>query len=134
MEDITLTLPVLCISENCIKIKINLSFYFRKSLWCLRTFGGITNKCENKNLSSFFLFFYRIGLSKHISYQIILERYLSSIKGKPLSYQVALERYPTFINKSKLKYKKDTVVHELADKLNFVWIFMSIPSMTTNGV
>ena len=57
-----LTLPVLCISESCIEIKINLSFYFHTSLWCLKrfyeglkglhkTFWGATKKCENKNLS-----------------------------------------------------------------------------------
>ena len=33
-----LTLPATCISENCIKIRINLNFYFRFSLWCLKRF------------------------------------------------------------------------------------------------
>ena len=33
---ILLTLPAPCISESCIKIKINLNFYFHTSLWCLR--------------------------------------------------------------------------------------------------
>ena len=32
-----LTLPVPCISESCIEIKIKLNFYFRTSLWCLKT-------------------------------------------------------------------------------------------------
>ena len=30
-----LTLPVPCISESCIEIKIKLNFYFHTSLWCL---------------------------------------------------------------------------------------------------
>ena len=50
---IWLTLLAPCISESCIKIKINLNFYFHTSLWCLKglhkTFWGITKKCENKN-------------------------------------------------------------------------------------
>ena len=33
-----LTLPAPCISESCIKIKINLTFYFHSSLWCLKRF------------------------------------------------------------------------------------------------
>ena len=33
-----LTLPALCISESCIKIQINLNFYFHTSLWCLKRF------------------------------------------------------------------------------------------------
>ena len=37
-------LPVLYFLGSCIKIKINLSFYFHTSLWCLK-------RCENKNLS-----------------------------------------------------------------------------------
>ena len=32
----TSTLPAPCISESCIKIKINLNFYFHTSLWCLK--------------------------------------------------------------------------------------------------
>ena len=47
-----LTLPVLCIQKIYIKIKINLRHL--KSLH--ETFWGTTKKCENKNLSSFFLF------------------------------------------------------------------------------
>ena len=39
---VVLTLPAPCISESCIKITINLNFYFHTSLWCL------TKKCENK--------------------------------------------------------------------------------------
>ena len=35
---LTLTLPVPCISESCIEIKINLNFYFHTSLWCLKRF------------------------------------------------------------------------------------------------
>ena len=33
-----LTLSAPCIPESCIKIKINLNFYFRTSLWCLKWF------------------------------------------------------------------------------------------------
>ena len=33
-----LTLPVLCISESCSKIKIYLNFCFCTSLWCLKRF------------------------------------------------------------------------------------------------
>ena len=33
-----LALPSPCISESCIKIKINLNFYFDTSLWCLKRF------------------------------------------------------------------------------------------------
>ena len=33
-----LTLPTPCISESCIKIKINLNFYFHTSLRCLKRF------------------------------------------------------------------------------------------------
>ena len=33
-----LTLPALCISENCIEIKVNLNFYFHPSLWCVKRF------------------------------------------------------------------------------------------------
>ena len=29
---------VLCISESCIEIKINLNFHFHTSLWCLKKF------------------------------------------------------------------------------------------------
>ena len=35
---IFLTRPVLCISESCFEIKINLHFYFHNSLWCLKRF------------------------------------------------------------------------------------------------
>ena len=35
---IYLSLPVPCISESCIKIKIKLNFYFDTSLWCLKRF------------------------------------------------------------------------------------------------
>ena len=60
-----LTLPVPCISESCIEIKIKLNFYFYTSFWCLKrfcerlkgvhkTFRGTTKKCENKNLIYFF--------------------------------------------------------------------------------
>ena len=56
----SLKLNVLCISESCIEIKINLNFCFHTSLWCLKrfyeglkglhiTFRGTTKKCENKN-------------------------------------------------------------------------------------
>ena len=48
--------------QKVIKIKINLKFYFRTSLWCPKrfyevlkglhkTFWGTTKKCENNNLS-----------------------------------------------------------------------------------
>ena len=33
-----LTLPVLCNSESCIEIKINLNFYFHTLSWCLKRF------------------------------------------------------------------------------------------------
>ena len=54
-----LTLPVPCISESCIEVKIKLNFYFRTSLWCLKRFyerlrkifQGTTKKCENENLT-----------------------------------------------------------------------------------
>ena len=55
-----LTLSVPCISESCIEIIINLSFYFHTSLWYLgvyglhKTFWGTTKKCESKNLTYFF--------------------------------------------------------------------------------
>ena len=61
-----LTLPILCISKSCIKIKIKLNFYFHTSLWCHnrfyegqglhKTFWGTTKKCENENLTYIFLF------------------------------------------------------------------------------
>ena len=62
-----LTLLSSYILECCIKIKINLKFYFHFSLWCLRrfywdleglhkTFWGTAKKCENKYLSSFVFF------------------------------------------------------------------------------
>ena len=62
---ILLTLSAPCISESCIKIKINLNFYFHTSLCCLKrfyedikglhkTFSGTAKKSENKNLSWFF--------------------------------------------------------------------------------
>ena len=47
-----LTLPVPCISEKCIKIKIKLTFYFHTSFSSLKRFyvglNGATKKCENK--------------------------------------------------------------------------------------
>ena len=57
-----LTLKDPFISESCIEIKIELSFYFHTSLWCLKrfyeglyglheTFSGTTKKCENKTLT-----------------------------------------------------------------------------------
>ena len=33
-----LTLPIPCISESYIEIKIKLNFYFHTSLWCLKRF------------------------------------------------------------------------------------------------
>ena len=61
INGLLLVFPVLCISETCIEIKINLNFYFHTSLWCLegfyeglkglyKTLWGTTKKCENKNL------------------------------------------------------------------------------------
>ena len=51
-----LTLPVPCISESCIEVKVKLNFYFHTSLWCLRRFyEGLTKKCENENLTVFSL-------------------------------------------------------------------------------
>ena len=38
MGFVSLTLPVLCILESCIKIKIN---FFQTSLWCLRFHEGL---------------------------------------------------------------------------------------------
>ena len=35
----SLILPVLCISESYIEIKINLNFYFQTSLWRLKSFS-----------------------------------------------------------------------------------------------
>ena len=61
-----LTLKDPFISES-FEIKIELNFYFHTSLWCHKrfyeglkglhkTFWGTTKKCENKNLTYFFLF------------------------------------------------------------------------------
>ena len=36
---ISITLPAQYISEICIKMKINLNFYFHTSLWCLKVFS-----------------------------------------------------------------------------------------------
>ena len=33
-----LILPAPCISESCVKIRINVNFYFHTSLWCLKRF------------------------------------------------------------------------------------------------
>ena len=60
-----LILLALCISESCIKIKVNFNFYFRTSLWCCKwfyvglqglykTFWGTTRSVK-KNFSLFFL-------------------------------------------------------------------------------
>ena len=49
----SLTLPVPCIFESSVEIKIKLHFYFCTSLWCLKILGT-TKKCENKNLTYFF--------------------------------------------------------------------------------
>ena len=35
---LNLSYATTCISESCIKIKINLNFYFHTSLWCLKRF------------------------------------------------------------------------------------------------
>ena len=46
-----------CISENFIKVKINLKCLFSHSLDGLhKTFRGITKKCKNKNLTQFSFF------------------------------------------------------------------------------
>ena len=69
-----LTLPSPCISEGCIKIKINLNFYFQTSFWCLRrlyegfyglhkTVGGTTRSVEIKVLVNFLCSF-QIGTGK----------------------------------------------------------------------
>ena len=61
-SDTFLTFPASCFSKSCIKIKINLNFYFHTSLWCRKrfheglkglqkTFYGTTKMCENKNWS-----------------------------------------------------------------------------------
>ena len=44
-----------CYNCSCIKIKINLNFYFHTS-WCLTKNWNNTKNCENKNLSYFLLF------------------------------------------------------------------------------
>ena len=38
LANLLLTLPVLCILEIHIKIKIYLNYYFHTSLWCLKRF------------------------------------------------------------------------------------------------
>ena len=38
ISDFKLILPILCISESCIEIKINLNFYFHTSLLRLKKF------------------------------------------------------------------------------------------------
>ena len=38
MTILILKLPTLCVSESCIKIKINKNFYFCISVWCLKIF------------------------------------------------------------------------------------------------
>ena len=48
-----LTLDDPCIIESYTEIKIKL--HFTTSLWCLKRFYE-TKKCENKNLTEFFLF------------------------------------------------------------------------------
>ena len=67
----SLTLPAPCISESCIKTKINLKFFFHISLWCLKRFyegrKGTTKKCENKNLSGI-----GTGRVKGVEYSFIL--------------------------------------------------------------
>ena len=54
------SLQGLMYGQWCIKMKINLNFYFHTSSWCLKglhkTFWGTTKKCENKNLREFFPF------------------------------------------------------------------------------
>ena len=51
-----LTLTALCISESCIKMKINLQFYFHTSLWCLKRFYESLHKTfwNTKILVNFF--------------------------------------------------------------------------------
>ena len=53
-----LTLPVLCFSESCTKVKINLNVYFDTAMWCLKRFyeglKGTTNECENKTFKLIF--------------------------------------------------------------------------------
>ena len=44
-----LTLPVPCISESCIEIRIKLNFCFHTSLWCVKEVWGTTKKCVNKD-------------------------------------------------------------------------------------
>ena len=63
-DDLLLLLifPFPCISESWIKMKINLNFYFRTSLWCLKKFyeylkvhhkifWDTSTKCVNKNFT-----------------------------------------------------------------------------------
>ena len=50
-------LPAPYISESCIKIKINLNFYFCTSLWCLKRFyEGLYKRGVKKKLIWFFFF------------------------------------------------------------------------------
>ena len=58
---LNLTLPVLCMSESCIQIKINFNFNFHTSLWCLKRF-------YDEGLKSL-LFHY---ISVYWSYQVIM--------------------------------------------------------------
>ena len=57
-KKVILTLLAPCIFKSCIKIKINLNFYFHTSLWYLKRFyedlKGTTKKCENKNFKLIF--------------------------------------------------------------------------------
>ena len=98
---IKLTLPTPWISESCIKMKINLNFYFHTSSWCLKglhkTFWGTTKKCENKNLREFFpfvrnflffsvIFFFYLGFLSRIFtiHRIAREMEAFSISSLPL--------------------------------------------------
>ena len=49
----SLTVPVPCISESCVKIKINLNFYFHTSLWCLKRFYEGFNSLLIKQIFNF---------------------------------------------------------------------------------
>ena len=49
-----LTLPASCISESCIKMKINLNFYFHTSLWCLKSFYEGLKSLHKKSLHKTF--------------------------------------------------------------------------------
>ena len=80
-----LTLATPCISEICIKIKINLNLYFHTSLCCLKrfyeglkglhkTFWDTTKKCENKSFICHIQEMVVFGLLCNSFYMLKIER------------------------------------------------------------